>query len=93
MVFVISGEIKSSNNLCFSVFICVKGTKGKGYKGPPVQLRKTLHHHGYHRQYMSSRKWRKLYSVINSGIVVVVVSHCFTSLLGTNGLLSDIVIR
>ena len=26
-------------------------------------------------------------------LVVVVVNHCFTSLFGTNGLLSDIVIR
>ena len=26
-------------------------------------------------------------------VVVVVVNHCFTSLFGTNGLLSDIVIR
>ena len=36
-----------------------------------------------------------VYKVKRSGLckVVVVVNHCFTSLFGTNGLLSDIVIR
>ena len=29
----------------------------------------------------------------DEGIYLVVVNHCFTSLLGTNGLLSDIVIQ
>ena len=45
---------------------------------------------------VSSRVQQQFIAVVNElhgDRVVVVVNHCFTSLCGTNGLLSDIVIR